>query len=74
MLNIPVKFEDLLKVVDMLSPEQKRILRQHVEENWATRLDQSLSDIHADMPTNIAETELQADIEAAIASVRANED
>ena len=31
MLNIPIKFDDLLKVVDSLSPEQKRVLRQHID-------------------------------------------
>ena len=31
MLNIPIKFEDLLKVVDSLSPEQKRLLREHMD-------------------------------------------
>ena len=29
MLNIP--FDDLLKVVDSLSPEQKRVLREHID-------------------------------------------
>ncbi len=31
MLNIPIKFDDLLKVVDSLSPEQKRLLREHID-------------------------------------------
>jgi hypothetical protein len=31
MLNIPIKFDDLLKVVDSLSPEQKRLLRQRID-------------------------------------------
>ncbi|MCA0456897.1 MAG: DUF2281 domain-containing protein [Chloroflexi bacterium] len=31
MLTIPIKFDDLLKVVDTLSPEQKQLLRQHID-------------------------------------------
>ncbi len=31
MLTIPIQFDDLLKVVEKLSPEQKRILREHLE-------------------------------------------
>lgn len=32
MLNIPIKFDDLLKVVDTLSPEQKSLLREHIDK------------------------------------------
>ncbi len=31
MINIPVTFETLLKVIDSLSPEQKRMLQQHLK-------------------------------------------
>lgn len=31
MLNIPIQFDDLLKLVEQLSPEQKRVLREHLE-------------------------------------------
>lgn len=31
MLNIPIHFDDLLKLVGQLSPEQKRILRESLE-------------------------------------------
>ena len=31
MLNIPIKFDDLLKIVDTLSPEQRRLLQEHIE-------------------------------------------
>jgi len=31
MLTIPIQFDDLLKVIEKLSPEQKRILREHLE-------------------------------------------
>lgn len=40
MLNI--KFDDLLKAVDSLSPEQKRLLRQHIDtETTTTEVDMS---------------------------------
>jgi len=31
MLTIPIQFDDLLKAIKKLSPEQKRILREHLE-------------------------------------------
>lgn len=30
MLSIPIQFDDLLKVVDLLTPEQKRALVEHI--------------------------------------------
>lgn len=33
MLSVPIQFEDLLKVIDQLSDEQKRIISQHLAEN-----------------------------------------
>ena len=30
MLNIPIQFDDLLKVVDSLTPEQKQALVEHI--------------------------------------------
>ena len=68
MLNI--KFDDLLKVVDSLSPEQKRLLREHLNENWSDRFGKALTDLQADVPTGIPEEEVQADIEEAIRQVR----
>ncbi len=35
MLTIPIQFDDLLKVIEKLSPEQKRILREHLEAEEA---------------------------------------
>ncbi len=32
MLTIPIKFDDLLKVVDDLTPQQKQILRQRIDQ------------------------------------------
>jgi hypothetical protein len=33
MLNIPIQFDDLLKVVDMLTPEQRRVLAERIAVN-----------------------------------------
>jgi hypothetical protein len=41
MLTIPIQFDDLLKVVEKLSPEQKRILREQLE---AETVDEAVSD------------------------------
>ncbi len=30
MLKSPIKFDDLLKMVDTLSPEEKRLLQEHI--------------------------------------------
>ncbi len=70
MLNIPLKFDDLLKVVDTLSPEQKRLLRQHLADNWSTQLGKALDDIQADVPSGLSDEKVQTDIENAIEDVR----
>ena len=71
MLTIPIKFDDLLKVVDSLTPEQKQILRQRIDEvGWSKRLGNALDDIRADIPIDLSEEEIQADIESAIREVR----
>jgi hypothetical protein len=33
MLNIPIQFDDLLKVVDLLTPEQRRALAERIAVN-----------------------------------------
>lgn len=71
MLNIPIKFDDLLKVVDTLSPEQKQLLRQHIDGSWASRFGKALDNIRANIPADLSDEEIQADIEAAIRDVRA---
>lgn len=43
MLTIPIQFDDLLKVVEKLSPEQKRILREHLEAEKATAVETNSS-------------------------------
>jgi hypothetical protein len=35
MLNIPLKFETLLDIIDALSAEQKQIIRQHLDDENA---------------------------------------
>jgi hypothetical protein len=70
MLNIPIRFDDLLKAVDKLTADQKRVLKQRLDEDWAARLGSALADIHADMPAGISEAEIEADVEAAIDETR----
>ena len=53
-------------MIDNLSPEQRRTVRQHLDEDWSARFRQVLEAIHADMPTDILEDEIAADVEAAI--------
>ena len=70
MLNIPVQFDDLLRVIDQLSAEQKRIIRQRLDEEWSARFGDALDSLHADMPTDISDVEVQSDIVADIDEVR----
>jgi hypothetical protein len=70
MLNVPVKFDDLLSVIEQLPAQQKQIIRQRLDEAWTERFGAALAAIHADMPTDIPEDELEADINAAIDEVR----
>jgi len=71
MLKNPIKFDDLLKAVDSLTPEQKQLLRQHIDEtDWASRFSKALTGLQADVPTGIPEEEVQTDIEEAIRQVR----
>jgi hypothetical protein len=71
MMVLPkVEFETLLDVVEQLSPEQKHILRQRLDDDWASRFRQVVTAIRADIPADLSEEEINADIEAAIAEVR----
>ncbi len=70
MLNIPVKFDDLLSVIEQLPAEQKQIIRQRLDEEWTVRFGAALAAVHADMPTDVPEDELEADVNAAIDAVR----
>jgi hypothetical protein len=69
---LPIKFEDLLELVTRLSPEQKRMLRQRMDEDWSARFGKALDAIHAEIPPDISEEEAQTDIEEAIHQVRAD--
>jgi len=66
MLNFPIQFDDLLKIIDSLSPEQKRLLLQHIDENWSKRLGKALDDLQADFPIDLSNQTIKTDIEAAI--------
>jgi hypothetical protein len=35
MLNIPIQFDDLLRIVQQLTPEQKRALQAHLNQSEA---------------------------------------
>jgi hypothetical protein len=70
MLNIPVKFDDLLSVIEQLPAEQKQIIRQRLDVEWSERFGAALAAVHADMPVSIPQDELEADINAAIDDVR----
>jgi|GEM_PF-2600573 len=65
-----VEFENLLNVVEQLSVEQRAILRQLLDDDWASRFRQAVAAIRADIPAALSEEEINADIEAAIAEVR----
>jgi hypothetical protein len=68
-----VTFDNLLKMVDDLSPEQKRILRQHLDEDWSARFGATLAVIHANMPAGISQEEIERDVEDAVEDVRRRE-
>jgi hypothetical protein len=70
MLNVPVKFDDLLKVIEQLPSDQKQIIRQRLDEEWSARFSAALAAIHADLPIGISDEELNADIQAAIDETR----
>ena len=65
-----VSLDELLKIIDQLPPEQKRAVRQYLDDDWSARFQQALGAIHADMPTTLPEDEIAADIEAAIQESR----
>ena len=70
MLNIPVRFDDMLKMLLNLPPEQKRIIRQRLDEDWAARFGNALNAIQDDVPSKLSDEEIQADVEAAIKQSR----
>jgi len=70
MLNITVQFDDLLKVIEHLPAEQKRIIRERLDAEWAARFGDALASLYADIPRDIPEAEREADIETAVAKTR----
>ena len=70
MSTAPINLDELLKMIDELPPEQKRAVRQHLDEDWSARFRQALDAIHADMPAGIPDDEVDADVEAAIRESR----
>ena len=66
MLNLPIQFDDLLKIIDSLSPEQKHLLLQHIDENWSSRLANALDDLQIQSPIELSNDAIKPDIEAAI--------
>lgn len=65
-----VEFERLLESVDRLTPDQKDVLRRKLDGEWASEFRAAVNAIRADIPTNISDEEIQADIEQAIEEVR----
>lgn len=66
-----VEFDQLLGLIPRLSPEQTQTVRQQLEDYWFHQFGEALKSIHANVPTDISEDDIQADIEAAIHEVRA---
>ncbi|GIK65247.1 MAG: hypothetical protein BroJett018_30410 [Chloroflexota bacterium] len=70
-MTLPViEFEQILESVDKLTSEQKEILRRKLDGEWASEFRAAINAIRADMPADISEEEIQADIERAIEEVR----
>ncbi|MEO8612549.1 MAG: hypothetical protein ABI690_31930 [Chloroflexota bacterium] len=42
MLTVPIQFEDLLKVIDQLSEQEKRIISERLAENSVSAADNKL--------------------------------
>ena len=66
-----LKFDDLLRVIDELPAEQKRIIRQRLDEEWSARFGDALESLHADIHTTyVSDAEVEDDIVTAINEVR----
>lgn len=70
-LMLEVDLDDLFALIAQLSPEQKRAVRERLDEDWSARFGQALDAIHSRIPADIREDEANADIEQAIREVRA---
>lgn len=69
-MKLRISFDDLLKLLNQLDPEQKRQVRERLDEDWATRFGQALDEIHADISNTVSPDEAEDDIERAIREVR----
>lgn len=65
-LMVPVNFEDLLALVESLTPEQKALLRERLDDEWSARFGKALDDIQVGIPAGVSGEEAQADVEKAI--------
>jgi len=57
-----VNFQELLSIIDGLSPEQKRIIRQRIDEQSLLHFDPALDDFYGD----VHESETDIDINTAL--------
>lgn len=69
-MRLSVSLDDLLRAINQLDPEQKRMVRQQLDDDWAVRFGQAIDAIRADIPSGISADEVEADIEQAIREVR----
>ena len=72
-LMLRISLDDLLDLIAQLPSEQKRLVRQRLDEDWSARFGQALDAIHADMTTHVSDNELEAEIEQAIREVRSRQ-
>lgn len=64
------EFATFMQRVDLLSDEQKAILRHKLNDEWSRDFGRVVGEIRASVPADISEEEVMADIEEAIREVR----
>jgi len=71
--KLEIPFNQLIKIIDQLSPEEKIIIKKRLENEkistWKERFNMALKAL-GEKNANIPETEVKADVEKAIAEVR----
>lgn len=69
-LNVSIQFEDILKLVDSLTPEQKLTLHEHIEAGWTEQFGTMVENFFASqLPADdiTPDSAVNLDVEATVA-------
>lgn len=63
--KIELELDQLILALQSLTPDERRLVRQALDKDWATELDAILASVHARFQTDpMSDAEISAEVEA----------